>query len=201
MDLFTTEKEVISIVNAKVSKHSLNITLNASLACSIVIQIKSSSGVLESKFLVNRDFPSYFEEEVKSIENVEQGIVLVCYRPDVQKKRILMSGSTNVKLTLEYISSPLKPPETSQETIEDKNPKPAESGSSNVGYAFLGGFIFLLAVAGIIFFALKFKNKFSSSSSRNGNNRESKMASSAQILNEDTSEISQISNPYKIYQK
>lgn len=202
IDLFINANEYISIINFKVSKNSLNLTLSNPLACSIITQSKSPSGELTSKFLVNFDHPTYLEEEIKTIENLDQTVILVCYRSDSLSKRLLESQIRKDSVEIEYISRPVEKPETTVETtisFEEPNndDNSNESHTGKIFLIFLFAFIFILIIGAILFFVKKLNKTLKSKRKKLNKTSNQNIASYPEINNHE--EIT--SNPYQNYQK
>lgn len=165
LDIFTNEKELVSIVNIEVEEIALNITLNKLLICSLITQWKDETGKNNIKYLRNTKLPTFSEEEISSKKSISQKITLVCYRSDISFGRLLESTNKKVKVTFEYITGPIKEENESVKTVVTTNEKeqvPTSKGT-NVSYVFLGGLIFLIIIVLIVFFVRKWNNTLTSS--------------------------------------
>jgi ATP-dependent Zn protease len=207
MNLFTNEKELVTILNFTVHKHTLNININAKLTCSI-IQIYTNTDIKPtSQYIINNDQPSYVEEEIKSEGRSDKSVVVVCYRENVSKNRILESTTSPIILSIEYISDAVDKPKDEAETVlvipeDSQNPediKP-QTHSINYFYIFLGAVFFILIILVIIFFARRWKIN-------NGNNNQQtksknpKIVESSSTLKSNENLIPQMSNPYQFNPK
>ena len=114
--------------------------------------------------MINRNKPSYVEEEIKSIKNLEQDVIIICYKSDTISDRILESSIEPVTLNVEYISSPIDKPETNIDTVisfetdsdsDSDSTSDSSSNSTNIFYIFLGAFFFILIILGLFYFAKK----------------------------------------------
>ena len=205
MKLFTDEKELVTIVNFTVHKHTLNINLNTELTCSIV-QIYANSDIKPRyQYIVNNDKPNYVGEEVKSEHRSDKTVTVVCYRPSVTQNRLLESTSHPITLSIEYISNAVDTPKDDPETVLVIPEDPQENGDTTSStnpihylYIFLGAILFVLFVFGIVFIARRWNKR---NGNKEGQSKNRKIVNSSSSLENNDQVTPNRSNPYQMYPK